>query len=140
VKKQVPYTVNRVVKGCYCDGANCGGGQPNAAGVVCGCPNAASLPGHDCEAPGRVFVEGGVCHRVVPVTTTRMVREQVVQKVPYTRTRNVRETVCQKVPYTVTKMVPETVEKIVPVQVTRMVQETCVKQVPTKVCTMKTEV
>src|SRR5207245_1649229 len=118
-----------VVKGCYCDGANCGGLQPNAAGVVCGCANAASIQGCGEAAPGKVFVEGGVCTRVVPVTTTRMVRETVVQKVPYTVTKKVPETVVQRVPYTVTKMVQETVEKTVPVTVTKTVQETCVKQV-----------
>ena len=49
VRKQVPYTVNRVVKGCYCDASECGGAQPGPNGIVCGCPNAASIKSHDSD-------------------------------------------------------------------------------------------
>jgi hypothetical protein len=137
-RTQVPYTVTRTVRGCYCDGGDCSA-KPGPNGVVTGSPNSGAKT-YDSEAPGRVFVEGGTCSRTVQEQTVRMVRENVVQRVPYTVTRNVPETITQRIPVTVTRMVPTTVEKMVPVTTCRMVQETSMKQVPTKVCTTKQEV
>jgi hypothetical protein len=128
VKKCVPCTVNRIAKGCFCESGNCAGMAPG------------SVVGTGEDGPGKTFIEGGVCSRVVPCQTTRMVREEQVKMVPYTVCRNVPETVVKQVPYTTTKMVQTVVQKCVPVTTCTMVQETCVKQVPTQVCTMRQEV
>lgn len=139
IRKQVPYTTVRTVRGCYCDAASCGTPVgPN--GIVTGCPHANSLQGFDCDGPGRVFVEGGVCTRTTNYTTVRYVKETHTRQVPYTVCRTIPEVHTKQVPYTVTRMVPTTVEKLVPVTTCRLVQECGVKQVPTTVCNMTTEV
>src|SRR5207253_9322389 len=60
VKKQVPYTVCRQVRGCYV----------NAEGQTC-----------DCEGAGCTFKEGGVCSRQVPYTCQKMVTEVVKKQI-----------------------------------------------------------
>ena len=64
VRKSVPVTVQRVVRGCYCDGGNCG------------------TPGYDCDAPGRVFKEGGVCTRVFRTRRREWSRRRSCRRFP----------------------------------------------------------
>src|SRR5262249_17218867 len=138
VRKQVPYTVVRTVRGCYVDVGNGVSAGANCCGTCAPGVNVGSLKGYDCEGQGRGFVEGASCVSENVYTTTRMVQERVTRKVPVTVTRMVSETCVKKVPYTVCKMVPHTVQKCVPTQVCKMVKEECVKHVPTTVCTMQT--
>src|SRR5262249_8636731 len=138
VRRQVPYTVMRTVRGCYVDVGPGVSAGANGCGTVAPDTHVGGLKGYDCEAPGRVFVEGAQCVTERMVTTTRMVRETVTRCVPVTVTRMVPETCVKKVPYTVTRMVPTTVQKCVPVTTCRMVKQECVKNVPTTVCTMQT--
>jgi len=129
VKKQVPYTVTRCVKGAYVD----------EKGVA-----------YDTEGPGRTFKECAqvkkeiccqVCHKVketcvkqVPYTTWRTVKEVCVKKVPYTVCHQEKVTVTKQVPYQVCKQVPYQVTVQVGKQVTENVPTTVCKKVKTCVC------
>ena len=74
--------------------------------------------------------------RKVPVTTCRIVQEEVVKKVPYTVMRPVEERVEQQVPVKVCRMVTEQQVRKIPVTTCRMVYEERVVQKPVQVCKM----
>jgi hypothetical protein len=135
IVKQVPVTCSRQVCGAYVD----------EKGVA-----------HDCEGPGRKFVEGAQICTEVCCETCKMVTEFVKKQVPYTVCRKVcgayvdekgvghdeegpgrkfveGAQVCRDVCETTTRMVQETVRKQVPVTTYQTVNKVCVKQVPVRV-------
>jgi hypothetical protein len=104
-KKQVPYTVTRCVRGAYVDDK----GQAHAQ-----------------AGPGRDFREGAVIRSTYTTTSCRMVPKQMTKKVQYTVWETVSEECVKKVPVQVCRMVPTTMTKQVPHMVTET-QKVCQK-------------
>jgi hypothetical protein len=136
---RTPVTIHRHALGAYVDMASL---KPDAAQAAkdveyitggAAALRKVNVAIYDCQAPGRVFVEG--LHGSKPVLhyVTKTVATTEIRKVPYRVTKIVPHEVVKQVPITVTRMVPITVTRKVSVTTCRMVTQEVVKVVPVDV-------